>query len=145
MFLRYSLFLFSLWHVLFPDAIAACYYPNGTLESNTEYEPCVATIGTISMCCATNRPPDSQPPPDECLPNGLCRNTCTDFVNTGSCGTETGYEYWRSLCTGKSSNRFWRVSYSQDISFSKRVGFNTRLERACSWTSGSTPEALRNL
>lgn len=71
---------------------ATCYYPDGTIETSPEYQPCVATVGTFSMCCATNRAQFA----DQCLPNGLCHNPC---ATSGFCGDSTGGQYWRESCT----------------------------------------------
>jgi hypothetical protein len=73
----------------------SCYYPDGSVETSGEFEPCVSTIGTVSMCCATNRAQFA----DECLPSGLCWNPC---ATSGFCGTSTGGQYWRESCTDAS-------------------------------------------
>ena len=61
---------------------ANCYHPDGQMFTYEGYAPCKPTIpGGASMCCATNRVNF----PDECSPDGLCRNggdiyrdDCTD-------------------------------------------------------------------
>jgi hypothetical protein len=80
---------------LVPLISATCYYPDGTIETSTDYMPCVATVGTFSMCCATNRAHY----PDQCLPNGLCHNPC---ATSGNCGDSAGGQYWRESCTDPS-------------------------------------------
>ena len=75
-------------------ASAKCYYPNGTAVIGLDFQPCVSTLGAVSMCCATNRTIQ-----DSCLPNGLCFNPCT---SNGDCGDGSGGKYWRESCTDQS-------------------------------------------
>ena len=45
------------WSVLFFDVkfvLSACYNPDGSQQTGPAYEPCVQTVGTVSMCCGTN-------------------------------------------------------------------------------------------
>ncbi|KAL8943036.1 MAG: hypothetical protein Q9216_001324 [Gyalolechia sp. 2 TL-2023] len=94
--------LFPLFHfsilvlTYFPNPIAAaCYYPNGTAQTNDEVQPCDPSAPTdgFSMCCATNRN-SSNPGPDEfCQENGLC-----GWFDP----TDSANETWRSTCTDAS-------------------------------------------
>jgi hypothetical protein len=40
---------------LLPFLAATCYYPNGSAVDDAAFQPCAATSGAVSMCCATNR------------------------------------------------------------------------------------------
>lgn len=80
-----------------PFAIASCYNPDGGLILDPAYQPCVQIVGSVSMCCATNRTADA----DVCLPNGLCHNPCSA---TGICGGSENGQYWRETCTDSSWN-----------------------------------------
>jgi hypothetical protein len=80
---------------LLPLVAATCYYPNGTAVDDPSFQPCAATSGAVSMCCATNRASQA----DECLANGLCHNPC---VSADLCGGSTGGKYWRESCTDSS-------------------------------------------
>lgn len=82
-----------------PQVHSQCYFPNTTLNSHPDYQPCPPVIqGSVSMCCATNRTTD----PETCLPNGLCG---------GRGGKDAGDNvedlYWRESCTDKS----WKSTY----------------------------------
>ena len=70
-----------------------CFYPDGSPEIRTDYEPCVSTSGIVSMCCGTNRTAPAKK--DICLPNGLCHYPCS---NGGDCSGIPG-TYWRESCT----------------------------------------------
>ncbi|MCJ1263335.1 hypothetical protein MMC22_003205 [Lobaria immixta] len=41
--------------LLLPFVAATCYNPDGTVVNDPEFQPCVFTVGVVSMCCATNR------------------------------------------------------------------------------------------
>ena len=71
------------------NAAGNCYLPDGILESSQDYQPCNSVLGTISMCCGTNRTGIAA---ESCLPNGLCRK----FGTEGGVTTEV---LWRESCT----------------------------------------------
>ncbi|KAF2451618.1 hypothetical protein P171DRAFT_478655 [Karstenula rhodostoma CBS 690.94] len=64
--------------IIFPSLLllarnvrAGCYFPDGTLDKNVEYQPCSEDSSNplSSICCATNRKDGA----DICAPNGLCQ------------------------------------------------------------------------
>ena len=91
------MFLFCLVSSLFACSILAanCYHPNGQIFTYAGYVPCKPRVpGAASMCCATDRANF----PDECSPDGLCRNG--DDIYRDDCTDPT----WKSpgclqLCT----------------------------------------------
>ncbi|KAF2248795.1 hypothetical protein BU26DRAFT_519004 [Trematosphaeria pertusa] len=68
-----------------------CYAPNGSIETNTEYQPCSNdTSDPLStICCAWNRANG----PDICVPNGLCQRGPKEGE------TEQDAEYTKPQCT----------------------------------------------
>ncbi|KAJ4301378.1 hypothetical protein N0V90_003470 [Kalmusia sp. IMI 367209] len=57
---------------VYPQNIrAGCYFPDGTIDKNVEYQPCSedASNPLSTICCATNRKDGA----DICAPNGLCQ------------------------------------------------------------------------
>lgn len=81
--------LLTLLLALLPLTNAACYAPNGVLEPNTAYQPCISVTGINSMCCALNRTLVGGVA-DKCSQNGLC---------IAADGTS-----WRGFCTDKNWN-----------------------------------------
>lgn len=82
--------------IFFCLAATTCYNPDGSDVTDLDFQPCVPTIGTVSMCCATNR---TSKDTDRCISNGLCYDPCT---TTGECGDTFIGEYWRESCTDRS-------------------------------------------
>jgi hypothetical protein len=72
------------------EAQSGCYFPNGTEIIDQGYKRCRLDTAD-SMCCNIG-----QGVPDQCLPNGLCRNRC-DINGTGCSGNSP--TYWRETCT----------------------------------------------
>ena len=78
------------------SAASTCFYPDGSLVTSNEFQPCNLVANSVSMCCATNRPHQFA---DECLSNGLCFNPCGV---DGFCGGSDKGQYWRESCTDQS-------------------------------------------
>ena len=78
--------LLPLLAIFLPLVHAGCYAPNGVLERNTAYQPCINVEGINSMCCALNRTVVGGTA-DKCAQNGLC---------VAADGTS-----WRGFCTDK--------------------------------------------
>lgn len=105
----FELLLLAFWIV---KIRATCYGLDHRPLEGTDayiYQPCNSIVGSVSMCCATNR--TNVPggavynmsnsdqgwdgnPKDTCLPNGLCQNIKT--IN----GVVT-YGYWRDFCSSE--------------------------------------------
>ena len=96
----------SLSHVLDTSAVSTetvtmggdrptCFKSDGTVETNTQFQPCNQIPGQPSMCCATNRTIPAGAvgsTADLCLPNGLCK----------SISSKNGQDltiYWREGCS----------------------------------------------
>jgi hypothetical protein len=75
---------------------ASCYNPDGDLILDPTYQPCVQTLGAVSMCCATNRTTNA----DVCQSNGLCHNPC--LASGQECDGSSQGQYWRESCTDQS-------------------------------------------
>jgi hypothetical protein len=80
----HSVMLFASLLIFLPQAIAQCYWRNGTInpftiDGHTEYGPCSQDrLNPLSrICCADH---------DACLPNGICQSK-----DDGS--------FWRESCT----------------------------------------------
>lgn len=91
--IRSSLLLFLSFAVA---TDASCYNPNGGLILDPAYQPCVQTLGAVSMCCATNRTTNA----DVCQSNGLCHNPC--LASGQQCNGSSEGQYWRESCTDQS-------------------------------------------
>ena len=92
-FKKAVLHLWLLPAILFTSlAAAACYNPDGSLDTDPAAQPCNQVVGTQSMCCNTNRTTGGTPP-DTCEPNGLCLNRYNGAPL-----------YWRGSCTERSWN-----------------------------------------
>ncbi|KAJ5610734.1 hypothetical protein N7510_007453 [Penicillium lagena] len=77
-------------------ATATCYYPGGTVSSNSAVASCLS--GATSMCCSLNRGNPfggTGETDDRCLPNGLCQNAVSATTNGQSV---LEIEYWRGSC-----------------------------------------------
>ncbi|KAL5428541.1 hypothetical protein PMIN04_000687 [Paraphaeosphaeria minitans] len=68
--IRHSILVLSLL-LLARTVRAGCYFPDGSLDKNVEYQPCSEDSSSplSTICCATNRKDGA----DICAPNGLCQ------------------------------------------------------------------------
>jgi hypothetical protein len=89
-----SFLLLCLYSIL--ATATSCYNPDGDLILDPAYQPCVQTLGAISMCCATNRTTNA----DVCQSNGLCHNPC--LASGQECDGSSQGQYWRESCTDQS-------------------------------------------
>lgn len=98
LFIMYIIFAIICLRLL-NAASASCYNIHNALISNSDYQPCNNAVGSVSMCCGTNRGSKSAATPDTCLQNGLCQNIATD-QRSGNPSTS----YWREGCSDKTWN-----------------------------------------
>jgi hypothetical protein len=91
---RSSIVLLAAGFTLSSLAIATCYMPNGTAETDPLFVPCNRVGSTDSMCCRTS---------DICLPNGLCLNY-----------NQNSPFYWRESCTDPT----WQSPYCLNLCLS---------------------------
>lgn len=89
-----AIVFFSLLHAAFFVASAAtvCYNPDGSLVTDSAYQPCNLAVGAQSMCCGTNHTQATLD--DTCLPNGLCQTR----------GANADAMFWRESCTDPTWN-----------------------------------------
>ncbi|KAF1964011.1 hypothetical protein BU23DRAFT_605031 [Bimuria novae-zelandiae CBS 107.79] len=69
--MRRSALILSVLTFLARNVRAGCYFPDGSIDKNVEYQPCSQdkTNPLSTICCATNRKDGA----DICSPNGLCQ------------------------------------------------------------------------
>lgn len=93
-----SILLISLLQV---GVLSTCYNPDGSVQEDQAYKPCIAIEGAKTMCCALNRTNPSGGlysegwTADLCLGNGLCANLGSQ---TSDGETDVTTVYWRDQC-----------------------------------------------
>ncbi|KAF1992856.1 hypothetical protein P154DRAFT_528187 [Amniculicola lignicola CBS 123094] len=134
-----SLLLASLEFIRPTLAATSCYRPDGSLESNAQFQPCASDLSNplSNLCCATTgrlSPGSQGTTNDECMPNGLCMNRsknsegqvvikyargdCTENdwskgLCNPVCGTSMGYA-GATPCDGTANSTRWCCGKSTD-------------------------------
>ncbi|KAL5387173.1 hypothetical protein DPSP01_003784 [Paraphaeosphaeria sporulosa] len=134
--MRYFIIIPSL--LLFARNVrAGCYFPDGTLDKNVEYQPCSEDSSNplSTICCATNRKDGA----DICAPNGLCQ------VGTKKGSPPADAAWTKPSCT----NQDWSEDGCLHVCGTDKYPFLTPCNRAAGnesqrWCCGMTQDCCND-
>ncbi|KAH6633046.1 hypothetical protein C7974DRAFT_163792 [Boeremia exigua] len=123
-----------------------CRFGNGTLLPDVPewniYQPCAASDGPTTICCATNR--DNEPwgnvslgfTRDECLPNGVCQNRLT--TNEGQPVTTWFIDYCTENGQSDSAGKCLNVCPTASLELTAKITPCDGTATSSRWCCGDT-------